>query len=238
MSTGHLVRTLHGWPPGTGRLQRAIGSLAFSPDGTRVAAGFGMPAMRMPNYGPQMLKVWDPRTGVELAAWDAHQNTIAGLAFAPDGSRLATASMDQTVKLWEVGSWRELRSWDGRSLRSSLFQSVAFSTDGATLAAGTFGGTIVAWDVATGRERFVLPRAHSFCRLRSGPLARRTDAGFRRLRPAHQALGRADRSGAARLRGDTAAGSMASPSRPTAGRWPREALRGRCDCGVQRPRGV
>jgi WD40 repeat protein len=162
VSTGRLVRTLAGWPPGTGRVQRSVGSLAFSPDGTRIAAGFGMPSMRESDYGPQMVKVWDTRTGVELAAWNAHQNSISGLAFAPDGSRFATASMDRTVKLWEVGSWRELRTWDSQSQPEPAFQSVTFSTDGATLAAGTFGGSISAWDISTGRKKFAVPRAHSY----------------------------------------------------------------------------
>ncbi len=162
VSTGRLVRTLHGWPPGTGRVQRSVGALAFSPDGTRIAAGFGMPSMHEPDYGPQMIKVWNPRTGVELAAWNAHQNSISGLAFAPDGSQLATASMDKTVKLWEVGCWRELRKWDARSQPEPVFQSVTFSPDGATLAAGTFAGAISAWDISTGREHFAVPRAHSY----------------------------------------------------------------------------
>jgi WD40 repeat protein len=108
--------------------------------------------------------------------WEAHSNAIAGLAFAPDGCRLATASHDGSVKLWEAGTWRELRSWaadsisvrrtrgdDSAGLPSSQdqgFQSVAFAPDGGSLAAGLVDGTIVAWDLATGRERYAR-RGHS-----------------------------------------------------------------------------
>ncbi len=175
-NTGRAVRVLHGWPPEVYEVFRAIGSLAFSPDGTRLAAGLGMPTMSVGDYGRQAVKVWDSYTGNEVGFWQAHSNTIAGLAFAPDGSRLATASHDGTVKLWEAGTWRELHSWTADSisvrrtragafaadpsLRSQGFESVAFAPDGRSLAAGLVDGTIVAWDLATGRERYA-HRGHS-----------------------------------------------------------------------------
>jgi hypothetical protein len=154
----------------------AIGSLAFSQDGSRLAAGLGMPTMSVGDYERQIVKVWDPRTGNELGTWTAHTNAIVGLAFAPDGRRLATASHDGTAKLWEVGIWRELRSWQAESIsgrqaqtgqsaadqfrESRRFQSVAFSPDGSSLAAGLKDGTIVSWELATGREQYVR-RGHS-----------------------------------------------------------------------------
>jgi WD40 repeat protein len=168
--TGRSVRALRGWPPEAHEVVRAIGSLAFSSDGTRLAAGLGIPNMSVGDYGRQIVKVWDPRTGDEMGSWEAHANTIAGLAFAPDGRRLATASHDGTVKLWEAGTWRELRSWAAESIsvrrigagdsaadpspRSRGFESVAFSPDGRSVAAGLADGTIVAWDLANGRERY------------------------------------------------------------------------------------
>jgi WD40 repeat protein len=174
--TGQSVRVLHGGPPGAPEIDRAIGSLAFSPDGTRLGAGLGMPTMSVLDYGRQAVKVWDPRTGNEVGSWGAHANTIAGLAFAPDGRRLATASHDGTVKLWEAGTWRELRSWTAESIsarrtragasaadqppRSHAFDAVAFAPDGRSLAAGLEDGTIVAWDLASGRERHAR-RGHS-----------------------------------------------------------------------------
>jgi WD40 repeat protein len=129
-----------------------------------------MPTMSVADYGRQAVKVWDPRTGNELKSWDAHTNTIAGLAFAPDGSRLATASHDGTVKLWEAGTWREVHTWKAESIsgrqtrvgssamdqfrESRRFEAVAFAPDGSSMAAGLGDGTIVAWDLTTFRERF------------------------------------------------------------------------------------
>jgi len=167
---------LRGWPPGTHEVPAAIGSLEFSQDGSRLAAGLGMPSMSVADYGRQIVKVWDPRTGNELGTWNAHANAIVGLSFAPDGRRLATASHDGTVKLWEAGKWREVRSWKSDSIsgrqtqtgrsatdqyrQSRRFQSVAFSPDGRSLAAGLQDGTILSWELATGREQYVR-RGHS-----------------------------------------------------------------------------
>jgi len=165
------AQILRGWPPGTHQVPGAIGSLTFSPDGSRLAAGLGMPTMSVADYGRQIVKAWDPRTGNELGSWTAHSNAIAGLAFAPDGRRLATASHDGTVKLWEAGTWREVRSWKSESIpgrrthtghsaadpfrESRCFTSVVFSPDGSSLAAGMKDGTIVSWELATGRAQFV-----------------------------------------------------------------------------------
>jgi WD40 repeat protein len=176
VATGRSLRVLRGWPPKVGELYRAIGSLAFSPDGSWLAAGLGMPSMRSEDYERQIVKVWDPRTGNELRTWTAHTNAIVWLAFAPDGRRLATASHDGTVKLWEAGTWREVSSWKSESIsgrrtqtgssaterfrETRRFQSVAFSPDGLSLAAGLVDGTIVSWELATRREQYVR-RGHS-----------------------------------------------------------------------------
>ena len=112
-------------------------------------------------------------SGEELADWKAHANTIAGLAFTPDSTRIATASHDGTVKLFDASAGRLLRTWSGprfskeraelafsaldpEILSSDNFQSVAFSPDGESLIAGMTSGRIVVWDVASGRERYVV----------------------------------------------------------------------------------
>src|SRR5260221_481880 len=69
---------------------------------------------------------------------------------------LATASMDETVRLWDVASGRshELHGDSG------WMSSVAFSPDGRTLAAGTLNGEIKLWNVDTRREMVTL-RGHT-----------------------------------------------------------------------------
>jgi WD40 repeat protein len=132
-----------------------------------------MPTQSVGDYERQIVEVWDLSTGNKLGmgTQTAHTNSIAGLAFAPDGHRLATASHDGTVKLWEVGTWRELNSLRAESIsgrqaprgqsaadefrESRRFDSVAFSPDGTSLVAGLKDGTIVSWELATWREQYV-----------------------------------------------------------------------------------
>jgi WD40 repeat protein len=86
-----------------------------------------------------------------------HQDAVYGVAYSPDGTMLATAGADTTVKLWDLGTGAELATFrEGRLLG----QSVAFSPDGQLLAAGG-AGKLVLWDVATRKRLAVLMEERS-----------------------------------------------------------------------------
>jgi WD40 repeat protein len=82
-----------------------------------------------------------------------HDSQVASVAFSPDGKILAAGSWDNTVRLWDVNTWKELATLEGHELE--VF-SVAFSPDGKILATGSKDTTIRLWDVATQRELAVL----------------------------------------------------------------------------------
>lgn len=67
-----------------------------------------------------------------------HSSVVQGAAFSPDGKRLATASADQTAKLWDAESGKEILTLRGH-LGSVL--GVAFSPDSKRLAAASDDGT-------------------------------------------------------------------------------------------------
>ena len=66
---------------------------------------------------------------------------------------LATASGDNTCKLFDLRRRQEIRTLRGQLL---ALHSVCFSPDGRRLAAGTGDGSIIIWDLETGREVLVL----------------------------------------------------------------------------------
>jgi hypothetical protein len=72
-----------------------------------------------------------------------HGNFVKGLAFTPDGTRLASGGEDEFVKLWDVTTGEEVLGLRGRGSR---FVSVAFSPDGRRLAAAGLDGKVEVWD--------------------------------------------------------------------------------------------
>ncbi len=96
--------------------------------------------------------LWDRRTGRLLRPLLGHTSAITGLAFTPDGSRLASASTDGTIRLWHPDG-RTL--WTYRDPRPEMqFRCLAFWPRHTLLAAGTDDGRILLLDV----ERHALKR--------------------------------------------------------------------------------
>jgi WD40 repeat protein len=70
-----------------------------------------------------------------------------GVAFSPDGRRLASASGDKTVKVWDLATRQTILICDKHT--DTVF-SVAFSADGRLLASGSRDSTVRVWDTSTG----------------------------------------------------------------------------------------
>ena len=75
------------------------------------------------------------------------------VAFSPDGKRLASASRDGTVKVWDAATGQETLTLKGHTGR---VRSVAFSPDGKRLASASDDRTVKVWDAATGQEILTL----------------------------------------------------------------------------------
>ncbi|HEX3148140.1 MAG TPA: WD40 repeat domain-containing protein [Gemmataceae bacterium] len=81
-----------------------------------------------------------------------HGDHVLGVVFSPNGKQLATASRDATVKIWDLGNGRELRTYRGSK---DPVRAIAWSRDGKWVAS-TAGNEIHIWDPESGKLKTAL----------------------------------------------------------------------------------
>lgn len=114
-------------------------SLAYSPDGSLVAAGTVEGQIRLWHTSS-----WQPDR--VLASGNAF---VSALAFSPDGATLASNGPNNTLWLWDVASGQPRLRLEGHT---GLIYAAAYAPDGCRLASTSHDGTLRLWDSATGEE--------------------------------------------------------------------------------------
>jgi WD40 repeat protein len=130
----------------------AVNCVTFSPLGYYVASG----------GGDHTVRLWDVRQGRLVRTFEGHKDIVCAAAFSPDGKYVASAggaeySSDRTglthgahdfdVRLWEVSSVKEVRSFKGHTDPVGL---VVFSPDGGRVLTAGNDGAVLLWRTADG----------------------------------------------------------------------------------------
>ncbi|MBK7411739.1 MAG: choice-of-anchor D domain-containing protein [Ignavibacteria bacterium] len=76
-----------------------------------------------------------------------HTDIVCGVAFSPDGSRIATTSLDRTAKIWDVNTGVLIRTLTGHA---DFVLDVAYSPDGSRIATASSDETAKIWDANSG----------------------------------------------------------------------------------------
>jgi RNA polymerase sigma factor (sigma-70 family) len=164
---GHTLATAAGrslilWDMATGRARRrfpldqTIRCLAFAPDGKSVTVG-----------GEDcIVHRLDLASGKELQRYAGHQGAndplvffkgISGVAFTSEGRKLISWGSDNTVRVWEAHSGKELHQLDGKEFGSKNWHISGFSPDGKLLAVSIWidngqQSILNLWNLETGKE--------------------------------------------------------------------------------------
>jgi len=78
-----------------------------------------------------------------------HSNSVNSVAISPDGQTFVSCSDDNTIKIWQLSTGKEIRTLKGHS---DSVNSVAISPDGQTVVSGSDDKTIKIWQLSTGQE--------------------------------------------------------------------------------------
>ena len=90
-----------------------------------------------------------PNSRMQPVVQTGHAAPIASVAFSPDGRYVLSGSQDHTLKLWDVYSGHEIRSFNGHTQAVS---GVAFVPGSRFAVSGSWDSTLKIWDVTTGEE--------------------------------------------------------------------------------------
>jgi len=132
-----------------------VGSVAYSPDGKRIATASGDKGMQA---GDKTARIWNASTGTQLSVLQ-HQAPVNSVGWNPEGTRVVTAAGawgtedDNSARVWDAETGHELLCL---SAGNGAVIAAAFSPDGKRIVTGEWANTGRVWDATTGKQVLVL----------------------------------------------------------------------------------
>ncbi|ETO09965.1 hypothetical protein RFI_27412, partial [Reticulomyxa filosa] len=94
------------------------------------------------------IRLWDVKSGKELAKLEGHSNIVVDANFSPDGKNIVSYSFDRTIRQWGVNVRKEIKKWIGHS---SYIRTVKFSLNDQMILSSSDDQTIGLLSATTGK---------------------------------------------------------------------------------------
>jgi len=121
------------------------------------------------------VRLWDGAGDEPVAVLRGHEGVVLDVAFSPDGTQLASAGVDGTVRIWDVQTRSPLAVLGGHE--AGLVFGLTYSPDGRLLASASRDKTVRLRDTATHEALAILPHGSTVYGVAFSPDGRRLAAG-------------------------------------------------------------